>query len=572
MQGTPLLPKLSKRELQAIAAELAADFSAAKTRGAPAHDISDPEGGRGFRYQIGTITTGSGSTTPRLSMQELATGAAFFEMPPISAAEGYLVETGNSDADGLLARSYSQNSSSLYLIDRQRYTRYYSSLFKGKPHHGFVGIDHRKKPVFFLVQDLDPLEVSASKEIDGMVPYSRVLIITSRAWSPTADAEFWVHCRLEGMPPQAQAAKLAKVIEVQTPGLLACRKVLPLKSPQDALQREFVRLENVLFVRGYKFAVLSVLPDQTTESQILGNNAMGPEFRAFLEQLGQQVHVPTHSGFIGGLDGVSGSTGEHSYYTTFHNFEIMYHVGPLLSEHDPSATGPANSELDQQHWHRKRHVGNDIVVILFCEPGRRTRPISLPSSRSHMNHVFIVVSLASSPSGSPVYNINVASKGGTHSFAPPLPCPPSFPPGHVFTNFILTKAINSERAAMYASGFTDLLGKARATQLTETMKTLVPEADVARLEHRMLPYGTTGERHLLREVSFRADAEHNPNAKPSPLFTVAASARAEDRPAPPEQLGIVSPLKSASPSKHRHSRVATPKHASTRRRKGSSIV
>ena len=553
------LPKLSRREMMSIAAELAADSpSGAPSASSPALDAPQLHH-RGCHFQIGTLSV---AATPRKRLTD-----SFFDTPHLVPCPGFLVETGDADADGLLLQAYQRNSSALALIDRQRYTRYYSSAFKDKPHHGFVGVDARKKPIFLLVQELSAPEVAASKEIDGLVPYSRVLIITSRPWSPTSDAEFWVHCRLEGLSPKAQASKLHKVLEVQLPGLLACRKLRALRVPTAQLQREFLRLEGVLATRGYKFAVLSCAAHQSTESEILGNSAVSPDFAAFLEQLGQRIDVRAHDGFLGGLD-AAGSTGSHAYYTMFQDFEILYHVGPLLSEADPSghAQREAASEMDQQHWHRKRHVGNDIVIIIFCEPGHRTKAIDLLSFRSHMNHVFIVVSLtrtsssptSSSPSssssvissslstsdGNVLYQIHVASKGGTHSYVPALPNPPAFPPGHLFTHFLLTKAINSERAAMYAPSFLELLGKARGTQLSDSMDALLPEADKARLLKSMIP-ATLSSKQLAREVSFRTEADYNPNAKPSPLFT--------SSPCPNRQLPQDSPVVSAksSPSKIR---------------------
>ena len=38
---------------------------------------------------------------------------------------------------------------------------------------------------------------------------------------------------------------------------------------------------------------------------------------------------------------------------------------------------------------RKRHIGNDIVTVIFQEPG--AEPFSPKNIRSHFQHVFIVV-------------------------------------------------------------------------------------------------------------------------------------------------------------------------------------
>ena len=44
------------------------------------------------------------------------------------------------------------------------------------------------------------------------------------------------------------------------------------------------------------------------------------------------------------------TTGSHSVYTKFNEFEIMYHVAPLLPYQD----------FDEQRVERKRHLGNDV--------------------------------------------------------------------------------------------------------------------------------------------------------------------------------------------------------------------
>ena len=51
------------------------------------------------------------------------------------------------------------------------------------------------------------------------------------------------------------------------------------------------------------------------------------------------------------------STGERSVYTAYKGFEIMFHVATML---------PYNPH-DEQQVCKKRHIGNDVVVIIFKE-------------------------------------------------------------------------------------------------------------------------------------------------------------------------------------------------------------
>jgi len=53
--------------------------------------------------------------------------------------------------------------------------------------------------------------------------------------------------------------------------------------------------------------------------------------------------------------GAGAATGEYSIYTKFQDIEIMFHVATYI---------PFTLE-DRQQVERKRHLGNDIVVLIF---------------------------------------------------------------------------------------------------------------------------------------------------------------------------------------------------------------
>jgi signal-induced proliferation-associated 1 like protein 1 len=73
------------------------------------------------------------------------------------------------------------------------------------------------------------------------------------------------------------------------------------------------------------------------------------------------------------------STGLYSVYSQYQDCEIMFHVSTLLP------FTPNN----RQQLLRKRHIGNDIVTIVFQEPG--AQPFTPKNFRSQFQHVFIVV-------------------------------------------------------------------------------------------------------------------------------------------------------------------------------------
>ena len=72
------------------------------------------------------------------------------------------------------------------------------------------------------------------------------------------------------------------------------------------------------------------------------------------------------------------STGEWTVYNKVKDYEIMFHVAPMLPY----------SEVDSQQLEKKRHIGNDIVVIIFHEGDS---PIHPEAIKSVFNHAFVIV-------------------------------------------------------------------------------------------------------------------------------------------------------------------------------------
>lgn len=71
--------------------------------------------------------------------------------------------------------------------------------------------------------------------------------------------------------------------------------------------------------------------------------------------------------------------GLYSVYTNWRNIEIMFHVSTLLPY----------EKHDAQKLQRKRHIGNDIVCVVFLEADNtRFSPACI---KSHFLHTFILV-------------------------------------------------------------------------------------------------------------------------------------------------------------------------------------
>ena len=129
-----------------------------------------------------------------------------------------------------------------------------------------------------------------------------------------------------------------------------------------------------------KFGVLYMRPGQTTEEQLFANQQPhSAAFDKFLALLGARIELRGHRGFRAGLDTVSGQTGEFAVYERCcRGKEVMFHVSTLLPF----------SGSDAQQLERKRHIGNDIVAVVFQEGAT---PFAPDMIASNFLHAFIVV-------------------------------------------------------------------------------------------------------------------------------------------------------------------------------------
>ena len=138
------------------------------------------------------------------------------------------------------------------------------------------------------------------------------------------------------------------------------------------------RYDEHALVSRFKFGVLHQRARQVTEEQLFGNRQMTPAFQEFLDLLGRKIDLKDHKGYRGGLDTRHGQTGDTAVYEVFRGREVLFHVASLL----PYSPG------DAQQLQRKRHIGNDIVAIVFQE---EPTPFSPDMIASHFLHAFVVV-------------------------------------------------------------------------------------------------------------------------------------------------------------------------------------
>ncbi|MEE6492767.1 hypothetical protein FKM82_016628 [Ascaphus truei] len=190
-----------------------------------------------------------------------------------------------------------------------------------------------------------------------------------------------------------------------------------------------------------KVGIMYCKAGQSTEEEMYNNEAAGPAFEEFLQLLGERVRLKGFEKYKAQLDTKTDSTGTHSLYTTYKDYEIMFHVSTMLP-YTPN---------NKQQLLRKRHIGNDIVTIVFQEPG--AQPFSPKNIRSHFQHVFVIVRAHNSCTDSVSYSVAVTRSRDVPAFGPPLPKSFTFPKSTVFRDFLLAKVINAENAAHKSEKF-----------------------------------------------------------------------------------------------------------------------
>lgn len=309
-----------------------------------------------------------------------------------------------------------------------------------------------------------------------------------------------VHASEKHLETFLRAAPLTKMIGLDKPTLSIQGLRLHVTSPMD---RHVLNWEKSVVQRKFKFGVVYCKNGQRDENEIYSNEGGSDAFLEFLPRLGNVVPLKGHKGFRAGLNVDDNSTGLLSVYNvlTFNedgellwdhisnptnedkqpetlkfNVEIMYHVSTFL---------PFMAREAQQ-LNRKRHIGNDVCVVVFKErcnsnefepdpktgklkPTEANLPIPLDTFTSQFNHTFIVVTpwLFDDKAKCTHYKVVVCCKDG----------PPSRPfvpkngiiPAKKLTHWITMKLLNAERAAMYGKSFVGKLHRTNTRMLAEAI-------------------------------------------------------------------------------------------------------
>ncbi|CAF0877590.1 unnamed protein product [Adineta ricciae] len=188
----------------------------------------------------------------------------------------------------------------------------------------------------------------------------------------------------------------------------------------------------------HKFGVVYQRANQLTEEDIFSNETHSLSMNKFLDLIGTHVKLKDFQGFRGGLDNKSDHTGTESIYERFHDHEIMFHVSTLLP----------HSKIERQQLERKRHIGNDIVAIIFQENETVFNPECIASQ---FLHVYIIITPLD-PDGNQ-FKVAVVYRDSVPQFGPASNSTKIFQCDQTFKQWLLTKLINAEMASYRSSTF-----------------------------------------------------------------------------------------------------------------------
>ncbi|XP_046901727.1 GTPase-activating Rap/Ran-GAP domain-like protein 3 isoform X2 [Hypomesus transpacificus] len=366
----------------------------------------------------------------------------------IQRAGRFRVENGSSDE----TTDYTPGTwrrTDVHLENPEYHTRWFFKYFLGKVHQNYVGTDAEKNPFY--------LSVVLSDQNNQRVPQYRAIL--------------W---RKSGTLKISLPYSPTKTLSVKS--ILSAMNLDRFeKGPREILnpdiQKDLLVLEEQEGSVNFKFGVLYAKDGQLTDDEMFSNEMGSESFDKFLNLLGDSISLQGWAGYRGGLDTKNDTTGMNSIYTVYQGHELMFHVSTML---------PYSKENKQQ-VERKRHIGNDIVSIVFQE-GDDASPSFKPSMiRSHFTHIFALVRYNSQNDS---YRLKIFSEESVPLFGPPLPSPPVFTDHQEFRDFLLVKLINGEKATLDTPTFAQKRQRTLDMLIRSLYQDLIPDLHKNMLNRR----------------------------------------------------------------------------------------
>ncbi|XP_041702535.1 rap1 GTPase-activating protein 1 isoform X3 [Coregonus clupeaformis] len=370
---------------------------------------------------------------PYPSVHEVLRRKSGFPLILLPQFGGYWIEGNNHElSDSAQPDQIQPLSPTTHKLERNSTAKIYRKHFLGKEHLNYYSVDGA----------LGHLVFSMKYDEIGDQEHLRLMLRTKLE---TYHDVIPISCLTE-FPNVVQMAKLVcEEVNVD--------RFFPVLYPKAS--RLIVTFDEHVISNNFKFGVIYQKFGQTSEEELFGNSVESPAFVEFLEFLGEKVELHDFKGFRGGLDVTHRQTGSESVYHNYRNKEVMFHVSTKLPY----------TEGDTQQLQRKRHIGNDIVAIVFQE---ESTPFVPDMIASNFLHSYIVVQVENACTDNVLYKVSVTARDDVPFFGPPLPDPAIFRKGPEFQEFLFTKLINAEYACYKAEKFAKLKERTRSA-LLETL-------------------------------------------------------------------------------------------------------
>ncbi|MGH0115116.1 UNVERIFIED_CONTAM: hypothetical protein FKN15_070636 [Acipenser sinensis] len=428
-------------------------------------------------------------------------GGYWIEGPRQPQTEEGCPENTPADSQDLVSLGYA-------LLERDPTATVYRENFLGKEHHNFYAVDSSLGGMVLSVQQVksdtrdnlhlilrtrnatlhDVIPASCLCEVPNAIQMAKFLqqglpvplILTPKSGG------YWI----EG-PRQPQTEEgCPENTPADSQDLVSLGYALLERDPTATVYREnflgkasqlIVAFDEHLLSNNFKFGVLYQREGQLQRKRHIGNDIVCLVY--------QEGHVPflpeiIASNFLHAFIVVRRERGGEGYEVSITAREDVPYFGPALPDPPLFTEGSElrefllakliNAEVScyraekfkKLELQRKRHIGNDIVCLVYQEGHVPFLPEIIASN---FLHAFIVVRRERGGEG---YEVSITAREDVPYFGPALPDPPLFTEGSELREFLLAKLINAEVSCYRAEKFKKLEERTRGALLDHLYREL----------------------------------------------------------------------------------------------------
>jgi hypothetical protein len=367
----------------------------------------------------------------------------------VAESESFWVE-GNKSLKYLDDQLYPSSSLENFKEENQVHSTY-RDLFVGKSHLHFLGKSQTLGLV--CISTIAKIHQSSNEnatkvEVLALIRWEKtdtmLTMLLDLASILSFSSSFWGSSILEGPSSnvilQSQyidTNKLFRYLQRYCPDLAH----LEVSSIFDENHQEFNKIqtkleefENSVAIKNLKVGVLYCAEKQTKEKEMYFNCQTSHHFENFLKLLGEPFVCEEKKGiYYGGLH-----QNQEGIRSVWGGIDFVFHVSSMLA-FDPTE--------ESQQIERKRHIGNDTIVLVFVEGQQQISPVVF---RSKVNLIFIFIRLSTLGK----YHVQVVSKTDLEPFDPKLPDDDLvFEPNENFRNFLFSKIVNGNISAFMSAKY-----------------------------------------------------------------------------------------------------------------------